>query len=172
VPDEAGPLLDVSVDYTVAPDAPRGEGHTPIPRPYVLLDVTGPNGWRPIRGLIDTGADTSILPVEYASILGYSSDALEPKTIRQVGGTTVDALRAALPCAAHIAGDPSRPFEIRPLFVRGAALVLWGRTDFMKAWDVCLHERESRCTLRYLAVATSDDALEVVERRPPRQSLE
>jgi len=42
-------------------------------RPYLFLHVTGLNGRdRVIPGLVDSGADSSVLPAGYAPILGYT----------------------------------------------------------------------------------------------------
>lgn len=42
-------------------------------RPYLWIRVTGPNGrGAVIRGLVDTGADTCVLPLDYAHAMGYT----------------------------------------------------------------------------------------------------
>lgn len=43
------------------------------PRPILILHVTGPRGAKgDIAGLIDTGADGTVLPAGYAPLMGYT----------------------------------------------------------------------------------------------------
>lgn len=50
-----------------------------IPRPYLVLHVTGPNGGasRDVPGLVDSGADATSLPLEYALLMGYGLNDLD-----------------------------------------------------------------------------------------------
>lgn len=57
-------------DPLVVPYSELGFGGA---RPYLFLQVTGLDGrGRTIPGLIDSGADNSVLPAGYAPIMGYS----------------------------------------------------------------------------------------------------
>jgi hypothetical protein len=58
-------------------------------RPYLWLVLTGPYGGEEIliTGLVDTGADRSVLPIDYAQTLGYKIDDLAPAEIGQVEGS-------------------------------------------------------------------------------------
>lgn len=46
-------------------------------RPYLVLSVTGVNGQTGlVAGLIDSGADNTVLPAGYAPLMGYTGDSL------------------------------------------------------------------------------------------------
>lgn len=69
-----------------------------------------------ISGLVDTGADRSVLPIDYAEELGYTVDDLAPVEVGQVEGSA-SAWMAQKPCGAIVDGIPELEFEITPLFV-------------------------------------------------------
>ena len=120
------------------------DGH---PRPYLWVVVRGLNGEEiAIQGLVDSGADKSVLPREYAPLLGYSKAELRPETIDQVEGSA-HGEDAQIPCKAHVRGAPQVTFSIRPLFV-DTLDALWGRGDLMRAYVVSISERDSTLRLR------------------------
>jgi hypothetical protein len=124
-------------NYEAGPDGEK--------RPYLWLVLEGPSGTpERVVGLIDSGADASILPSGYAALLGYSDDQLEEIEALQLQGT-LTLLRAAVPLAAYVLGAPDRTFEIRPAFV-GGSHVIWGR-DFMHAYAVSLVESDQQFAL-------------------------
>jgi hypothetical protein len=87
-------------------------------RPYLLLTLIGvkPAAEREILGLVDTGADRSVLPIDYAAELGYTVDELAAVEVGQVDGSA-SAWLAQRPCKASVDGIPEVEFEIAP-FVR------------------------------------------------------
>jgi len=100
-------------------------------RPYVFLHVTGLDGvGRMIPGLIDSGADSTVLPAGYAPLLGYSRSGLERVEGSQVGGS-VTLLYAKRASSAYVPEFPERVFEMAPFFVHGCQHALWGRADLM-----------------------------------------
>lgn len=111
-----------------APYRPGPDGQL---RPYLLLTLIGlkPDREIMISGLVDTGADRSVLPVDYAEELGYTVDDLTPVEVGQVEGSA-SAWLAQKPCGAIVDGIPEIEFEIAPLFV-ASLNVLWGRADLM-----------------------------------------
>lgn len=100
----------------------------------------------PIEGLLDTGADTSVLPLPFAGLLGYAPRDLEPRTVQQVVGVA-EAWTVTAPCSAVIAGAPDHQFGLRPFFIEGAQQALWGRTDVLRAFDVTVSERSQAFSL-------------------------
>lgn len=57
-------------------------------RPFLVLTVTGPGGAKgAIAGLIDSGADGTVLPAGYASLMGYMAADLIAEQGTQVGGS-------------------------------------------------------------------------------------
>ena len=124
------------IDYT------HGSPNRLRTRPYLVLELAGPSGRAErIHGLIDTGADSSVLPIELAALLGYHGDTLESPTLTQLVGS-VEVARATIPISARLPHAPSDEFEITPLFVKECESVLRGRLDLMKRFDVFFAERE------------------------------
>jgi hypothetical protein len=122
-------------------------GSDDIARPYLWVVVEGLNGRKiEIQGLIDSGADKSVLPREYASLLGYSEGDLEPEEIDQVEGSA-HGKDAQTPCSAYVRGDPKTIFPLEPLFVNTLD-ALWGRGDVMRAYVVSISERDGQFRLR------------------------
>ncbi len=116
-------------------------------RPYLWLQVTGPEGNSlPIRGLIDTGADRSSLPAEYAALLRLDPSDVAIETGQQVSGTfSVWTWPTTL--QAFVIGQPEYAFEIHPTFTPGSLTGLWGRSDFLRLWNFVLDEGNQRLYL-------------------------
>lgn len=126
-----------------------GEGG--IERPYLRLFLTGPSGPPlPTPGLLDTGADWTVLPIELADLLGHPWPALRSGRVEQPSGS-LTAWRSRLSTRAVLPDLPDQPFELDPLFVPGVRYLLWGRQDFLRAWDVLVSERRRRFELRQAA---------------------
>lgn len=116
-------------------------------RPYLWVVVQALNGEEvPIQGLVDSGADKSVLPREYAPLLGYSQPSLQPEEIDQVEGLARGE-NAQVACSAHVRGEPAVTFPIQPLFVNTLD-ALWGRGDLMRAYVVSISERDRELRLR------------------------
>lgn len=128
-----------------APYRPGPDGQL---RPYLLLTLRGlkTGGEVVISGLVDTGADRSVLPVDYAAELGYTVEDLAPVEVGQVEGSA-SAWLAQKPCKAFVDGIPEIEFEIAPLFIAGLN-VLWGRADLMMSFTVSVSEKRQELTLQ------------------------
>jgi hypothetical protein len=116
-------------------------------RPYLWLVLTGPRGGDAIliSGLVDTGADRSVLPIDYAQTLGYKVDDLAPAEIGQVEASA-SAWTAQKPCQAFVDGIADTKFEIEPLFVAGLN-ALWGRGDLMMNFTISISEKHQELSL-------------------------
>ena len=116
-------------------------------RPYLFLHVTGPDGrGRMIPGLIDSGADSTVLPAGYAPLLGYSRVDLAFEQGTQVGGS-LSLRRATKPSEAYVPEFSNLVFELAPFFVEGCQHALWGRADLMWHFDVTIMERHQQFLL-------------------------
>lgn len=116
-------------------------------RPFLWLDLVGPNGSVRTQGIVDSGADFSCLPYGYASLLGY-----QPADLTELQGTQVQGAmtlyRAATPIRALLPGDmPRNTFELHPNFVENADMILWGRLDFFRVFSVVFTETMQQFTL-------------------------
>ena len=129
----------------VGPYRPGPDGQL---RPYLLLTLIGlkPDQEVEISGLVDTGADRSVLPIDYAEELGYTVDDLAPADVSQVEGTA-SAWVAKKPCEAFVDGLPDIKFTIEPLFV-ASLNALWGRADLMMAFTIGISEKDRELTLQ------------------------
>lgn len=129
----------LSAPYRAGPDGQL--------RPYLLLTLIGlePDQEVEILGLVDTGADRSVLPIDYAEELGYTVDDLAAVDVSQVEGTA-SAWVAKRPCEAFVDGLPDIKFKIEPLFV-ASLNALWGRADLMMAFTVGVSEKARELTL-------------------------
>ena len=109
-------------------------------RPYLVLDIAGINAWSgPVVGLLDSGADRTVLPAGYAPLMGYTAADLEATQGTQVGGSLT--LRSAkTPARAYVPEIPELVFEISPFFVQGCQTALWGRADVMRQFDITIME--------------------------------
>jgi hypothetical protein len=117
-------------------------------RPYLVLHVTGPDGVKQgsIPGLIDSGADGTVLPAGYAPLMGYTAADTVAQQGTQVGGS-VTMRRATRPSTAIVPEIPDCVFEIMPSFVQGCQIALWGRADLMHHFDVNIMERRRQFSL-------------------------
>jgi hypothetical protein len=131
-------------DPLVVPYRELGVGGS---RPYLFLHVTGLDGLgRMIPGLIDSGADSTVLPAGYAPLLGYAHGDLVFEQGTQVAGS-VALRRATKASRAYVPEFPDLVFDLAPLFVEGCQHALWGRADLMWHFDVTIMERRRRFTL-------------------------
>lgn len=116
-------------------------------RPFLVLTVTGPTGVKgPIAGLIDSGADGTVLPAGYASLMGYSAADLVAEQGTQVGGS-VTMWQATKPSRALVPEMADIVFDLHPCFVHGCQTALWGRKDLMNHFDVAIMERRKQFSL-------------------------
>lgn len=115
--------------------------------PYLSLVIKGPDGSIDVQGLIDTGSDTSALPLELAEILGF--DEAEMQEAEGVsGGATFPVFIPARGVQAAVPGIEEQ-FELRPVFVEGLEEALWGRGDFLQTFTLTLSESERQFTLSW-----------------------
>jgi hypothetical protein len=116
-------------------------------RPYLVLHVAGVDGRSGlIPGLIDSGADRTVLPAGYASLMGYSAQDLTSVRGTQVGGS-VTLWNANKPSKAFVPEIPQVVFDITPSFVHGCQTALWGRLDLMRQFDITIMERKKQFAL-------------------------
>jgi hypothetical protein len=116
-------------------------------RPYLFVQVVGPRGHaRMIPGLIDSGADRTVLPAGFAPLLGYSRTELVRVEGSHVAGR-MSMSEAARPSTAHVPELPGYSFEMSPFFVHGCQQALWGRADLMLHFDVTISESRQEALL-------------------------
>lgn len=120
------------------------------PRPYLVLVVTGLDGrFQPLVGLVDTGADTTSFPFAFAGLLGYDTTTLSPPRDFGHAGGVGSSYSALVPCTAAVPQVPNRTFELNLQFVDGGQFFLWGRSDFMAAFDVTIRQSRLEFSLEW-----------------------
>ena len=118
-----------------------------ITRPYLWLHLTGPNGKSgDVIGVVDSGADVTSLPLDYASLMGYGTNDLDVVPFTQAGGGGT-AYQARRPSTATVVGLPEVTYEFEPLFIDGAAMILWGRADLFAQVGVGFDQASETFTL-------------------------
>lgn len=128
------------------------------PRPYLVATMTGVNGASgTVAGIVDSGADTTSLPFDYAALLGYTGDTLSEETFLQAGGTGT-AYLATVACSSYVPEIPEVVIETYPQFIKGSQMVLWGRRDFMMSFDVTISESSQCFTIRHVGTPTPEFA--------------
>lgn len=124
--------------YEVGPDGQH--------RPYLWLEISGANHTREyVRGLLDSAADVSLLPAQYAKLLGYEDRDLEALTVASPSGE-IRVRRARDPLYARVPGERERDVPLRPLFADRLGEGRWGR-DFMRYYPVTFTERDRQFSL-------------------------
>ena len=102
---------------------PGPDGH---PRPYLLIEYRkDDSGWERIVALIDTGADTSVLPLSTSSLLGIDLADLTHRQGQQVVGS-MDIWTMSGSVTARVSGLGNE-FELNPVFVQSTQTPLLGR---------------------------------------------
>lgn len=114
-------------------------------RPVVGLELLGQNA-NPIvaMGIVDSGADESTIPIEYAARLGIDVHAdCETNDVVTASGPTTE-FRYRGPITALVLG------EVVPLqasFLEGLPFVLLGRNDFFHHFKILFDQRARSFTL-------------------------
>jgi hypothetical protein len=117
-------------------------------RPYLAVRVIGRDGAsQNIPGLLDSGADMTCLPHYYAKLLGFSPDDLVRAEGHQASGMMPMWTLQERACEAHVVGLPEPVFPLRPSFVEGNVIPLWGRGDFFRVFAIAFDEAAQEFSL-------------------------
>jgi len=131
--------LPIKLDYDDSVDG--------VARPYLRLTLVGPSGKRvPVLGVVDTGADFSILPIAFAEELGFTFHALRLVPGGHAGGD--DWFRKAEEGVSARFRKLDVAFELEPRYAN-TNTPAWGRKDFLRWWNLTLSERRGRFKLTW-----------------------
>jgi hypothetical protein len=115
-------------------------------RPALQIIVHGPKARIPTRGIVDSGADESSLPIVFAGTLGIDLSECEHATCITAGGPT-DQFTWGEMIEVQLQHMQNRRVPIKAVFVAGLGVVLLGRRDFFQAFRVTVDERVPKFTL-------------------------
>jgi len=109
------------------------------PRPVIAITVVGPTGAHLINGLVDTGADDSVFPVEVGEKIGLDLSLAEVGTAHGVGGPDVEVRYVDV--RLRIADNQEhREWIARVGFAPlGSTYALLGFAGFLQYFTACFH---------------------------------
>jgi hypothetical protein len=114
-------------------------GQDDVFRPYLWLDVRTEGGHTTkVRGLLDSGADVSLMGVGYAEALGLAPGDFDEVSTRGPAGQ-VPGKQSRKIIYAILPGAGRRATELRPIFFEGGLGARWGR-DFMNDYRVAFDQ--------------------------------
>jgi hypothetical protein len=106
----------------------------------------GPSGENiPLRGLLDTASDVTVMPAALTEVFGYADADLANLEVRRASGTA-NLKMAKTPLNVAVAGEPTSSSQLRPLFAPDVPEILLGR-DFMSTFNVSIVERDAEFAL-------------------------
>lgn len=114
-------------------------------RPVLPIIVHTAHSHIPFRALVDSGADYSIIPASYATILGVDLDKCRDEPCRTAAGAGTIKIHDT-PFEGEVQAMRIR-FAMKAAFNEHASVVLLGREDFFKAFKVAFDHRALAFTL-------------------------
>lgn len=126
-------------------------------RPMALLRVVSGLRDTTIVGLVDTGADETVLPDFLVSALGVEVDVRKTGTFRGVGGQTVRGVFGEVALELR-QGRQSRRWETTVAFVSGPTVAILGRHGFLEYFRATFDDRKRELTLAPLSGASARKA--------------
>lgn len=116
-------------------------------RPYLVLQVTGPNGRHgAIYGVVDSRADQTCLPLRFTALMGYTVEDMRRDHGMSASGP-MEMWVAEKPSSAHVVGLDDVEFELWPTFLPEGHVALWGRADLFRQFGILFEEGDQRLTL-------------------------
>jgi serine/threonine protein kinase len=129
------------------PFEPNGDGSLAPMLPIELHDASG-NAFS-ARGLVDTGADRTALPIDFMGMLGIvESDCIVREFVG--GGGTSRAFTPQKPIPIRVL---DKAFELTPLFIE-VPFPLLGREDVLAQFSISIDQRSMIIRLRPLDAPT------------------
>lgn len=110
-----------------------------IPEPIIELKVTTSQGTSSMDFLVDSGADTTTLPLSWADLFDFQINKKEHEWIGGVEGGRI----AAYPGEIEILLG-QRPLIIRCLFVTSNIIPLLGRLDIWDNFSIIFDNRNKK----------------------------
>jgi len=116
-----------------------------IYRPIALIRVIGPAGQRDLTGLVDTGADATLIPATFASLLGIPLNDNDKEDILGLGGSSTTIWYAQVNLEVLTPGGGPR-WSARVGFYLGSKPIL-GHAGFLDHFTARFNGRAKTLTL-------------------------
>lgn len=115
-----------------------------IPDPTTEIEVLTVKGWRKFDFLVDSGADTTCLPLEpYAELLGFKPDPEKKIKIGGVEGKGVTAYPGKIEIRLG-----EKELSLRCHFLRSRVMPLLGRLDFWDKFSIFFDNKKKEIVLK------------------------
>ena len=115
-----------------------------IPDPTIEIKTLTTKGWRSFDFLVDSGADTTCLPLKpYAELLGFKPDPEKKIKIGGVEGKGVTAYPGKI--KVKIGG---KEMPLRCYFLRSRVMPLLGRLDLWNKFSISFDNKKKEITLK------------------------
>lgn len=124
------------------PGSPEGVRY----RPVISVRVSGPKGHVDVSGLLDTGADVTMLPAFLLPIIGAKYDGAQSGRFRGIGGQLVTAHYAAVDLTLKHPDEVFR-WNANVAFLEGNVAIL-GRAEFLNYFNATFDSELWRVHLR------------------------
>lgn len=114
-------------------------GRSSLSRPLIALTLIGPGGTQLLEGLIDSGADGTLVPDDVAAKIGIDLTMAAEETTRGIGGTRVPARYVSITmriAAQNERREWSTLVGFAPLAKRNAIL---GHAGFLQYFTTILY---------------------------------
>lgn len=113
----------------------------------IPIQVRGATGSASILGMLDTGADITLLPAELLPLIGSSFDADRSVQINGVGGEPLTAHFATVELSL---GDQNKLYRwtAQVGFLEGRTVALLGHAGFLNYFSATFNGDRKRLTLR------------------------
>ena len=132
--------------YDVQPSAAR-PSVTAVYRPVIPVRVIGVSNDAVFFGLVDTGADETVLPAFLATQLGVDVDRHETTPFRGIGGQVVHVSHGTVTLEVG-KGRGAIRWEARCGFLDGPAVAILGQQGFLERFTATFSSEHKELTLK------------------------
>lgn len=124
-----------------------GQSEDRVFRPVIPIQVRGLTGSASILGMLDTGADITLLPAELLPLIGTKFDLDQSVQISGVGGEPLTVQFAKVELSLNYRAELYR-WTAQVGFLEGRTVALLGHAGFLDFFSATFNGDRKRVTLR------------------------